>query len=87
MSLEKFHYEHGDKKLTLTKFKHVPVGVIRKLRGQNEAEQIFGIIEAVADAKALAVIDEMTTEDLQALIAAWQADSKVTLGESSASAK
>lgn len=86
MALEKFHYDHNGQTVVLPKFKHTPAGVVRKVRSKSEAEQIFTVLEALADDDALAIIDTMDTEQLQAFIAAWQKDSNVTVGESSASA-
>lgn len=86
MSLEKFHHQFNDAEIVLPKFKHIPVGVVRKVRRQGEAEQIFTVLEAVADDATLEVIDSMNTEEMQEMVAAWQRDSGVTVGESSASA-
>ncbi|MGV3564225.1 MAG: hypothetical protein ACO1ON_13185, partial [Nocardioides sp.] len=59
--------------------------VIRKTRNSNAADQIFTAIEAVADAKTLELIDGLSSEGLNDLVKAWQADSGITVGESPAS--
>lgn len=60
-----------------------PFGLIRRLRKEDDTEQFFGLIEGVAGAKDLAVIDTMTQAEVKDLMAAWQKDSSITLGESS----
>lgn len=86
MAFEKFHYDFDGVEIVIPRFKNIPVGIIRRVRNQSEVEQIFTVLEEVTDETTLAVIDGMDTEQLQAFIAAWQGDSKVALGESSASA-
>lgn len=82
MALEKFHYEFGGKKLTLPKFDQIPFGVIRKMRKESAEEQMFLMFEQLADDKALEVIDEMPTAEIEKLVEAWQKDGGVTKGES-----
>lgn len=86
--LEKFQYTAAESgvKIALPKFKHLPVGLVRKARGLSQVEQIFTVVEAVADEKTLAEIDKLTTEEFNAFVAEWQKDSGVTQGESTASA-
>lgn len=86
MALEQFHHTFRGQEITLPHYKHIPVGVVRRLRKENEAEQLFGLLEAVATPDALEVIDQMGAEDLQEMMAVWQAASRVSMGESSASA-
>lgn len=88
MALEKFHYKHGKKTITLTKFGDVftTVGEVRRLRHMPVADQLFAAIEKVADEETLEVIDSMSFDELGEFTAAWQKDSGVTLGESGASA-
>lgn len=86
MATELFHHTtKSGKKLSLPRFKNIPVGVIRKNRKEDEDEQTFGLIEAVADAKTLKVIDSMSIVELGEFMQAWQKDSGVEMGESSAS--
>ena len=85
MSTEKFHYEHDGKTITLPHLKNLPFGVIRKLRHEEPGEQLFGILEHVADAASLAALDELGMGQVQDLFDAWQAASGVEMGESSAS--
>lgn len=86
MANEKFHFTTpAGKKIAVPKFKHLPVGVVRRSRNLAPAEQIFAAIEAVCDDKTLTLIDAMTAEDLNGFVKAWQSDSGVTAGESPAS--
>lgn len=86
MALEKFHYktEAGDE-IVLPKFKTVPAGVIRRARKESPAEQVFTVLETLADEATLARVDELEAGEFNRFIEAWQQDSKVTMGESSAS--
>lgn len=82
MALEKFHYEYDGKKFTLPRFDQIPFGVIRKMRKESADEQMFQMFEKLADDKALGIIDEMPTADIEKLVEAWQKDGGVTKGES-----
>ncbi|ATL65145.1 hypothetical protein [Nocardia terpenica] len=84
--LEKFAYTTAaGKKLSLPRMEHIPFGLIRRLRKEDDTEQFFALIEGVATPKDLAVIDAMTQAEVRELMDAWQKDSNITLGESSAS--
>lgn len=85
MATEKFHYKVGTKTIVLPRYKHIPMGILRKLRKEDVDEQLFGLLETVADEKTLALLDELDQERFQEFYQAWQADSEVTQGESSAS--
>lgn len=86
MALEKFHYAtEAGAKISLPKFKLIPIGVVRRVRHEPDVEQVFASIEAVADAATLAVVDQMLPDEFRAFMQAWQEDSGVTMGESSAS--
>jgi len=86
MTTELFHYttEAGGE-ITLPRFRNVPAGVVRKLRGSSEVDFIFGMFEAVADEATLAAIDAVGMVELRTITTAWQQDSDVTVGESGAS--
>lgn len=86
MAFEKFHYVQDGQEFTLPKFKHAPVGVIRKVRSLSQGEQIFAVLEAMAGAEALAAIDSMEAWQFNKFTEDWQKDSSITLGESTASA-
>lgn len=85
MATEQFHHTLEDgRTITLPHMRNIKVGVIRKLRDQDEAGQMFGILEAIADPDTLDVIDDLDGGQLEDLMKAWQNES-VTLGESAAS--
>ncbi|CAM3953473.1 hypothetical protein NONI108955_01245 [Nocardia ninae] len=84
MVMEKFtHTTAGGKTISLPRMENIPFGIIRKLRKENDTEQFFALIEGVAAAKDLAVIDAMTQAQVRELMNAWQKDSGIELGESS----
>lgn len=81
---EQFHYTVGKKKITLPKFGNLPFGVIRKLRKEDDTEQVFLLFELILkdDPDTMDVIDSMGQEDLLEMMEAWQKESGVTPGES-----
>lgn len=85
--LEKFHFEHGGKKFDLPLLSNLKFGLIRKLRKASQEEQMFMIIEEVSDKRALAAIDDMTSEEVGKLMTEWQKASGVDMGESEGSAE
>lgn len=88
MAAELFTYkaESGDT-IKIKKFKHLPVGLIRKIRTKSNVDQMFTVIEAVANDATLAIIDEMDTDEFNAFTTAWQKDSGISVGESTASSE
>lgn len=82
---EQFHHEVNGKTVTLPHLKNLPFGVIRKLRNEDPAEQLFSLVEQTADEDALEVIDTLGMEQVNELFTAWQEASGVSLGESTAS--
>lgn len=84
--MEKFHYEVGGKKITLPPFEDVlTFGFARKTRSMSQAEQMFELVEAAADAKTLAVIDSMKPSQMEDFFTKWQKHSGVGVGESGGS--
>lgn len=81
-----FTHETDGGTVELPPFSQIPFGIIRKLRSEDDAEQLFGLFEKVADDDTLDVIDQMTLENVQELFLAWQKHAEVTLGESEGSA-
>ncbi len=81
-----FNYKFASgKSVTLPRFKSVMTfGRARKLRSLDEAEQMFTLIEDICDGDALDALDSMNTSETEAFFAAWQEDSGVSVGESSA---
>ena len=87
MAYEKFHYTfEGGKKVTLPKFDQVmTIGLARKTRHMGEAEIGWQLLEKAADEKTLAIIDDQTLASFTEFMNAWQKDSGVAAGESTAS--
>lgn len=81
MAMEKFHYDHKGKKITLPLMNQIPFGVARKLRKESEEEQLYGMIEMVADKKSLDIIDQMNPDEVKAMMEAWGKSSEITPGE------
>jgi len=71
--------------ITLPPFSTIPFGVIRKLRNEPEQEQVFMLVEELADDAALAEMDKLGMAEIGVLFAGWQEQAQVTVGESSAS--
>ena len=87
MATEKFHFDipGTKKKITLPHFDSVKPGVIRKVRKEGDTQVFFTVLEALADEKTLAVIDEFDKDTFSEFAKAWQEASKTSTGESSAS--
>ena len=77
-----FEYTYDGKKITLPLMNKLKFGVIRKLRKLEDTEQMFQMIELVADEKSLAVIDERDQDEIGKFMEAWNEASDVDLGES-----
>lgn len=71
--------------VTLPRFKKVVTfGLARRMRKLPDSEQMFALVEEVCDDAALKALDEMDMPETEAFFSAWQEDSGVDLGESSA---
>lgn len=77
-----FEYTHDGKKITLPLMNKIKFGIIRKLRKLDDTEQMFSMIELVADEKTLAVIDDMDQDEIKKFMSEWNEASGVDLGES-----
>lgn len=77
-----FQFEHKGRKYSLKPAKQIPTGVLRKIADEtNDLKAMFAVIEAVADSRALAAIDDMPLEKFAEVFKAWQEHSGVNLGE------
>lgn len=86
MATEKFHYTLPDKyKLVLPKLENLPLGVARKTRKLEKADQFFTMLEMLVSDTALEHIDKLDQTQFGELMEAWEAASNVSAGESSAS--
>lgn len=75
----------GKKKYSVPKAKFLPVGVIEKMSGNKGEVTIADIISMFGEGAARDAVRTLDQEQLQALTNAWQKDSGLTVGESSAS--
>lgn len=81
MTLERFHFKAGDKDFTLPK--QIPAGALRKARNLDPLDQIFTILEEVADTETLAAIDSLSVQELTVVARDWMQG--LSAGESSSS--
>ena len=81
----KFTYKFDGKEFTVPRVDQLKVKVVRKIQDLDGGDELFGILDLIADDKAMAVIDEMTMKDLEKFFESWQASAEVTVGESEAS--
>jgi hypothetical protein len=62
---------------------HLKFGVLRRAsKAGNDFDQICAILEAAADADALAAIDDMDVAEVERLFIRWQRHMGVSVGES-----
>ena len=80
-----FNVPGDDRTYKVPKVKYLPLGSMEKLQGQVADVTLTDILDLFDDEDAQAAVRRLDTEQLQALTAAWQQDSGVDLGESSAS--
>ena len=77
-----FEYTFDGKKITLPLLSKLKFGLIRKMRKESAEEQMFMLVEQLADDESLAVIDEMDSGQVAEFMEAWQEASDVDSGES-----
>ena len=77
-----FEYTFDGKKITLPLLSKLKFGLIRKMRKESAEEQMFMLVEQLADDETLAVIDEMDSGQVAEFMEAWQEASDVDSGES-----
>lgn len=84
--MEKFHHTLPDgHELVLPRFENVPVGVIRKTRRLDQADQVFTILEEIMTPTDLEHVDTLDRAEFNELVKAWREGSSIQPGESSAS--
>ena len=79
-----FDTEAGDT-IVLPPFKKAKPGVLRKARKLDQVDQFFTILESLATDEALALIDDLESDEFQDLQRAWFENSGIDLGEAKAS--
>jgi hypothetical protein len=75
-----YKVEHKGKTIELPDFKEIPVGIVRKIRNESESDQAWLILEALLDAKQLAIVDTMTIPEFTKFMNEWTQGAN--LGES-----
>lgn len=60
-------------------------GLVRKIRRNSEAEQMFQLVEELCDDDALAQLDDLTQTEFADFANGWREFSNIDVGESSAS--
>lgn len=84
--MEKFHHTLPDgHELVLPRFENVPVGVIRKTRRLEQADQVFTILEEIMSPADLEHVDKLDRSEFNEVVKAWREGSSVDVGESTAS--
>ncbi|MEX1078880.1 MAG: hypothetical protein WED09_07215 [Homoserinimonas sp.] len=84
--MEKFHHTLPDgHPIELPKFENMPLGLVRKTRRMQPADQVFTMLEELLSETDLEHLDKLDKSQFNELTEAWQAGSAVTLGESPAS--
>ena len=77
----------GDETIySIPKAKYLPIGTIEHLSTNSGQISITDILDLIGDTAARDAARTLDQEQLQALMSAWQEDSGLTMGESSASA-
>lgn len=85
---EKFHYPLPDGgEIIVPRYKHVPAGLARKSRDQNVGNQIMTFLEALCTPEELDKLDALSLEQFGEFAQAWQKDSALKPGESTASSR
>lgn len=68
--------------VTFKPFGKLPIGVFRALRGAEEIEAIFIMLDAAVKEKDREILDAQPFDELEGIIDDWQKSSGVTPGES-----
>lgn len=75
----------NDKTFYIPKAKYLTIGQVEKLSLKGEEVDLTDILEILGQGEAHDAVRDLDQEQLFALMEAWQADSGITVGESSAS--
>lgn len=82
---EAFEFSWKGKQYSFPRMANVTFDQISLVADLNDLKGMRALFEAVSPEFAVEAMGQMNTMQLGALVAAWQADSGITLGESSAS--
>lgn len=80
---EPFEWEHDGQLFTIPLASKIKAGIIRRAsKHASEVGQIFAIFEEIVDQDTLAIIDDMSLDELGEMFVAWQQHGGETVGES-----
>lgn len=86
MSDDQFSYTTAQgETITIPHVRNVAVGTMRRVRKLDQLDATFTILEELCDAGTMDVLDGMNLEEFRTFADAWDAASRVSVGESSAS--
>ena len=86
--MEKFHYPLPDGgEIVVPKYKNIPAGLARRSRTENPGNQIMTFLEELCTPEDLAKLDGLSLEQFGEFAQAWQKDSALKPGESTASSR
>jgi hypothetical protein len=80
-ALEPYQFERGGETYELPAFGSLKSGVIRRIRNMDLGDAFYELLESCTDERTLAAIDDMSMTELGDLLAGWQRQAEVTLGE------
>lgn len=82
----RFHFDMPDgTSVSMPKAKYLSMGQIESLAGNTGEVQLTDLLELFDEQEVAKAVRTLDHEQLQALMEAWQADSGLAVGESSAS--
>ena len=81
-----FVWERNGHRVVLPPAAKIKAGVIRRAsKLDGDVQQIFSVMEEIADPDSLAVMDDLTLDELGELFLAWQNHGGTSVGESQGS--
>ncbi|MFZ1361461.1 MAG: hypothetical protein WAS05_00805 [Candidatus Nanopelagicales bacterium] len=76
---DKFEYEIDGATVSLPKMDKLPVGVLRKVRKLDQADQMFTLLEELLTDEELSLVDKLDSTGLEDLMRAWNSDAGIDL--------
>lgn len=69
---EPFEFEHNGETFTLPPSSSIKAGMLRRFRKLSDLDLAFSILEEIADADALAALDDMEIAEFNQAVTDWQ---------------
>lgn len=66
-----YKIEHNKHVIELPDFKQIPVGIIRKVRGAENEDAMWVILESLLTEEQLAVVDSMPLDEFTTAVNGW----------------